>query len=165
MKKQIPLSIIFMMALVFLGGCSKQETVVQTFEDESSSFSITVPADWVVQKEMGWSATADMEASPDVGLYIYVDNPSDRISNRIYFYRQHGHASSTHTFDKEVQINDTLTAKRYEDKTKEYITIDYIFQDGFHGMSIFLETSVYKKNKKALQNAIDSIVIVDKVNM
>ncbi len=167
-KRNIFCSAVFAFCLLILSGCGEQETRIYEYEDEESYFSIEVPADWTVDINEGWPGFSgdtpeeSYEASPDVGLYIYVDGEEE---NQIYFYRQWGHISSFLKEDGKVSVNESLSAARYKEERDGLVLETYIFDEegitggGFYALSIALPRQVYRSHQKEIQRAVESICI------
>ncbi len=82
-----------------------------TFTDKTFGFSADFPEKWEHSISSSAVATNEIEATPDSGIEIYVNENKE---NRIYVFRQHGHISMPDPDDYEAEDITTLSGLKGE---------------------------------------------------
>ncbi len=136
----------------------------KTYVDKKLGFSVDYPLNWNSKIEERIEATKEHNATPDVGIHIYVDGNQNE---RIYVFNQVGHISPGFSPEEDVQ-KDTFTSTSGLTGHIESLIQDgkihavLIFDDisnyhGFLGASIYMSTENYKKSEKEILGVLKSI--------
>ncbi len=130
----------------------ESSTVVQSYESEYGSFEVTVPILWKCKEYPFYEATEYMEASPDGGIQINIDDESiisiDVSLARIYY---------NGTFIENIQTEDGVTAKAYSSDDDGRIT-QIKFTDSM-GVIINCNNYTYDKYESDIMSLIKTIKI------
>ncbi|NLK86383.1 MAG: hypothetical protein GX279_02700 [Clostridiaceae bacterium] len=166
-NKYYKLLYILLMTVIIITGCnnkskmnttengSKNENLV-TYTDKTFDFSLDFPEKWEYSINHNIEATKEIEATPDSGIEIYVNENRE---NRIYVFQQRGHISIPDPNDYEVESIKTssgLNGDLYKRKTDNVVEIRCII-DEFIGVIVFMDYEIYDKNSEEIMNIIYSI--------
>jgi len=137
----------------------EEKTITINNDTPNLEFSVTYPSNWKTEKELEIEGTSDIQASPDSGISIFID---DNEKNTIYIFRQQGHINIPllESYTKEIfkttsGLNGFLYRKIVDDRTE----IILVFKKEFLGAILNIKTEDYNSNKALINNILKSIEI------
>jgi hypothetical protein len=169
MKKRaiINLMLFTIFTLLFLSSCANTQTEanennesiedINTYTDEKFKFSVDYPQKWSTKTIKGSDSSAQVEALPDSGIEIFIENNQDE---KIYVFGQNGHINIPYednakeeSFTTDSGLEGKIIFKDHNGKKD----INLILGDGFIGVHANLTSTVYKEYEIQIKEIFKSI--------
>lgn len=120
------------------------------------NFSVEYPVKWNIKEEEYYEATIERNASPDGGIYIFVESKPDET---IYVYGQLGHGDidapyfQRESFATNSGMKGSLLSNEIDGKKIIYLN----FNDFYIRASLHISIECFNQNKEQIMDILKSI--------
>ena len=167
MKKLLCILIIFILVLT---SCNIKENQItednqiennfekgySTYTDGIFGFSVAFPSTWASETSAYRYGSEKENASPDSGIYIYIDGNKE---NYIYIYGTYGKQTDKFVLEsgyKKTDIDESLVI--YTKETQNITEAQVFLKDNAHiSANIKMDKETYKSNKTEIFKLLKSI--------